>query len=32
MKKKAISNKEVKHLYAPQYSSLSIEKILEFAS
>ena len=32
MKKKAISNKEVKHLYAPQYPSLSIEKILEFAN
>ena len=31
-KKRAIKTNDVRHLYAPQYDSLSISKILEFAS
>ena len=30
-KKKAIKTEAVKYLYAPQYSSLSLQKVLEFA-
>lgn len=30
MKKKALKTSEVKHLYAPQYSSLSIKELLQF--
>jgi hypothetical protein len=30
-RKKAIKTTDVKHLYAPQYETLSMEKILQFA-